>query len=328
MNKILLNFIKKQILITIFSSTLLAAIFMYPTLAPCSAATTTEQISVQSGVYQYCPTYIDGVILYCSNEANPWQVKDGIYIDGKRVLTTTPDSWDSVQVCDPTVVAGNFTYNNKSYKYLMAYLGCATYDCTNNEIGFAVSNNLYKWTKVSKIVAAPNDGSWGVGQPSLLNYNGAIYLFYTSGTVDKTTTYVEQLDCTNLNEIKHLGQKEITCNYDYISNADFAFTEDDYIYMICDTHPFPTGALNFVSAEQSIYMAQWDGTLDGFEKVNWDLLTKIGNKITGHERNHNGCFVRNKFGELITNQVYVTTADSIGTWSENLYTYRFRLFNF
>ena len=275
-----------------------------------------------SGVYKYCPTCINGQVLYCSNAETPGEVKDGIYLNNKKVLGTTKGAWDSVQVCDPSVVAGDFSYKNESYKYLMAYLGCATYDCTANEIGFAVSNDLKNWEKTGRVVSAVRDGCWGVGQPSLLNYNGSIYLFYTSGTTAETTTYVERLDCSDLTSVRHMGKTKITCSYDFISNADFAYS-NGYLYMTCDTHPFPSGALDFISSVQSVYSAPWDGSFDSLSSMNWEKIGSIGQSTTGHERNHNGCFFRDEYGGLESEMLYVTTADSVGSWSENLYTYRF-----
>ena len=279
------------------------------------------------GIYKYCPTSIAGAVLYCSNLATPGEVKDGICYNDEKVLSTSSGAWDSVQVCDPSVIEGDFTYEGNTYRYLMAYLGCATYDCTANEVGFAVSNNLQSWHKTGKVVSAARDGYWGVGQPSLINYNGNIFLFYTSGTASQTTTYVEQLDCSDLGNVQRLGKKHITCNYDYISNADFAY-DDEMLYMTCDTHPFPSGALDFISAKQSVYCAPWDGSLDSLESMSWDRIAQIGAGDTGHERNHNGCFSRDGYGRLASRTLYVSTADSIGSWSQNLYTYRFTTVGF
>ena len=292
--------------------------------------TTRKEVKLDSelkNVYKYCPTSLNGNVLYCSNEETPGEVKDGIYLNDKKVLGTTKGSWDSVQVCDPSVVAGEFTYQCNSYKYLMAYLGCSTYDCTVNEIGFALSNDLYNWTKTGKVVSAVRDGCWGVGQPSLLNYEGDIFLFYTSGTTAETTTYVEKLDCSDLGNITRLGKQKITCSYDFISNADFAYANGT-LYMTCDTHPFPAGAQNFISAVQSVYSASWDGSIESLGNMNWQKVASIGSSVTGHERNHNGCFVRDEYGGLTSNTIYVTTADAVGSWSDNLYTYRFTAVNF
>jgi hypothetical protein len=280
-----------------------------------------------SQVYKYCPTCINGVIFYCSNESTPGQVKDGIFSDGIRVLTTTKGAWDSAQVCDPTVVEGDFSYKGNSYRYLMGYLGCATLDCTANEIGFAVSNDLRQWTKTGRVIEAKRDGFWGVGQPSLINYDGTTYLFYTSGTREATTSYVEQLDCSDLENVQRLGKQQITCSYDIISNADFAY-DNGTLYMTCDTHPFPDGPLNFISAAQSVYQAPWDGTLTSLGNMNWERIAQIDSDTTGHKRNHNGCFYRDSLGQLTGRTLYVTTADEIGSFTDNLFTYRFTAFAF
>ncbi len=113
--------------------------------------------SNKSGVYNYCPTCISNGhtldIWYCANE-NSYSVRDSImyrsvtildnestYSDEKVVLRSTPNSWDSYHVCDPSVIEGNFSYNGQSYKYLMAYLGCSSTDNQDNKIGIAVSNS-------------------------------------------------------------------------------------------------------------------------------------------------------------------------------------------
>ena len=275
-----------------------------------------------ANIYKYCPTSINGTVLYCSNEATPGQVKDGIYIGGSRVLTTSSGSWDSVQVCDPTVIQGDFYYQGSNYCYLMAYLGCATYDCTANEVGLAVSNNLWSWTKVGRAIGAAHDGFWGVGQPSLISYNGNIILFYTSGTASCTTTYARQLLSTNLDSILLSDAARITVPGDFVSNADFAFSGNT-LYMTCDTHPFPSGSLNFISGVQSVYSGTWDGTLSGLSSIGWSKVAAIGGETTGHKRNHNGCFVRDGYGGLSSREIYVSVADEVGNWSANLYTYRF-----
>lgn len=278
----------------------------------------------QSQVYKYCPTCINGNILYCSNENNAGKVKDGIYLNGTQVLSTTVGSWDSAQVCDPTVVAGNFSYNGNNYTYLMAYLGCTTDDCTNNEIGFAVSNDLYNWTKTGKVISCIGDGFWGVGQPSLMNIknDGIVNLFYTSGTAVKTTTYVECINCNDLNRIAFLGHAEITTSYDFISNADFAYS-DGYLYMTCDTHPFSEGPLNFITDKQTIYKAPWDSSFETLGMLDWQIEAYVGIEQTGYSKNHNACFARDGIGNLSSRTAYVSTASEVGDFLDNLFTYNF-----
>lgn len=293
------------------------------TEAEAECAETVEEIKQ---IYKYCPTAINGTILYCSNESNPGEIKDGIYLGGTKVLSTTDGSWDSAQVCDPSVVSGNFAFNGCSYTYLMAYLGCTTYDSTNNEIGLAVSNDLYNWVKVGKIVSCAGDGFWGVGQPSVMNINGDgnIYLFYTSGTAAKTTTYVQSLNCSDLNNIVLQGTAEITTAYDFISNADFAYNSSDgCLYMTCDTHPFGGTSLNFISDKQTIYKAAWDKSFDSLNSLDWQIEATIGIEKTGYTKNHNACFSRDGYGNLFGRMIYTSIASEVGDFMQNLCTYNY-----
>lgn len=286
----------------------------------------TETVEEVKQIYKYCPTAINGTILYCSNESNPGEIKDGIYLGGTKVLSTTEGSWDSAQVCDPSVISGNFAFNGCSYTYLMAYLGCTTYDSTNNEIGLAVSNDLYNWVKVGKIISCAGDSFWGVGQPSVMNVNGDgnIYLFYTSGTAAKTTTYVQSLNCSDLNNIVLQGTAEITTAYDFISNADFAYnTADGCLYMTCDTHPFGGTSLNFISDKQTIYKATWDKSFDSLNSLDWQIETTIGIEKTGYMKNHNACFSRDGYGNLFGRTIYTSIASEVGDFMQNLCTYNY-----
>ena len=60
-------------------------------------------------------------------------------VEEKVVLapSTTSDEWDSVHVCDPFVIGGDYHYKNTDYYYAMLYLGCNTLDNSKNEIGIA-----------------------------------------------------------------------------------------------------------------------------------------------------------------------------------------------
>ena len=105
--------------------------------------------------YNYCPSIkIEGKdmhVYYCTNEF--WgNITDYVgyrtgkvinkklhFKDEELVLAPTPDTWDLRHVCDPSVIKGEFKYEDETYSYLMAYLGCVPSDCTLNETGIAVS---------------------------------------------------------------------------------------------------------------------------------------------------------------------------------------------
>ena len=156
------------------------------------------------------------------------------------VLGPTPGSlteWE--QTCDPCVIAGEFTYNEEEYSYLMAYLSCATRDNNYNHICFAVANDpMGPWQKCEDInpflrydgpAAEYFDGDetrvpadmqitvggeiyWGYGQPSMINTDksskilllySVIKPFYENGSWYRGTyTYAVRGDFSDLNDIR------------------------------------------------------------------------------------------------------------------------------
>lgn len=343
-NTTLRNKLAKSIL------TLAVAVMTTASVVAPSTAATPNLFNASAGIYNYCPTSIDygnntGIVAYCTNTRSS-VVVDSIAVRGitngqagaqSIILSPTPGAWDSAHVCDPSIVAGNFTYNGTAYTYLMAYLGCNTLDNQMNQVGFAVSNSPTSgWVKcdaVNPVVRHSYDASqpgfqWGVGQPSLINLDGQgnILLFYTSGTYNETCTYVQQLNVSDINNIVNNGTAKVTNNGtgDFISNGDFAAYGND-LYVACDTHPFAAGVLGNISNTESIYKMSLSSLYDlnGMANGTWELVTRIGGETTGHTKNHNGCFVTNAYGSLTENTTaLVTVADELGDFASSLWTYR------
>ena len=151
----------------------------------------------KDGIYNYCPSVLeeaDGTryLYYCTNR-NPYEIidyigcrrgtpnEDGSYTYGEEtiVLEPTAGTWDAHHTCDPSVVKGDFTYKGQSYRYLMAYLGCTSYDNQDNEIGFAVANDpMGPFVKIADTPTIPyvrkgDAWQWGVGQASLVSVRRA-----------------------------------------------------------------------------------------------------------------------------------------------------------
>ncbi len=127
--------------------------------APDNANTAAPLFQPAAGeYYNYCPSVMeleDGTryTYYCTNGASGNITDyiavrkgtpngDGSYAWGaeQTVLAPTAGTWDARHVCDPSVIAGAFSYNGTDYSYLMAYLGCDT-DFNDNEIGLAVATS-------------------------------------------------------------------------------------------------------------------------------------------------------------------------------------------
>lgn len=304
------------------------------------------------GVYNYCPSVVvdDTVgIYYCSNSES-YVIEDSIFYrelenDFKpiEVLSSTSGSWDSVHVCDPSVVEGNFKYDGIDYKYLMSYLGCSTTNNQQNQIGLAVSNSKDSgWIKVGStpLVQCSYDSSksnyfqWGVGQPSLISIGeGIVLLFYTEGTWCKTSTKCAMYDLSDLNNIVYYATVDVSnegllqrdgVTQDFLSNGDFALT-DDRLYVVCDVHPFGDGVLNCVPRESKVYSTLVsDDLLSSIENAEW----VVEGTLSDFDRNHNCGLMRDVYGRLYDNFVIQSFGLESSDFVNSLWTYRMWLTDF
>lgn len=166
---------------------------------------------------------------------NVWYWSEKNYVLGPTIGSRT----EGEQTCDPNVIGGNFRYDGKVYKYLMAYLACATRDNNYNHVCLAVADDpMGPWKKCEKInplicydgpaaeycggdedlvpddmkVTAGSEIHWGYGQPSMINTDkkGKVLMFYSTikpfkgdnGWFRGTYTSVARYDFSDLNDIK------------------------------------------------------------------------------------------------------------------------------
>ena len=296
---------------------------------------------VTGDYYVYAPSVIkEGNIyhvFYCSN-AQEGKIKDSIYYrrcvsTGSGFVYSEPmqvlsagEGWDSMHVCDPSVTMGDFVYRNNSYKYLMAYLGCSSNDNQDNKIGFALSNNCENWVKVENLCIAEDFDvqsdafQWGVGQPSVLMMDGRLLVFYTSGSADLTCEKIKVYESGNFDQLRE--EAAFTINNmegDFISNADYAWNGSQFV-MVCDRHPFSDGALKDVSDASDLYVAD----LSSYEELSvceWKYVADIDSDVTGYDKNHNACLVKDWNGNYQSEAV-VTVATQKKRYLKSLWTYR------
>lgn len=297
--------------------------------------------SLTGEYYVYAPSVIkEGDIyhvFYCSN-AHAGKIKDSIYY--RRCVRTTNgfayskpvavlsagEGWDSMHVCDPSVTAGNFIYQHHSYKYLMAYLGCSSTDNQDNKIGFALSNDCVNWVKVENFCIAEEFDEqsdvfqWGVGQPSVLTADGKLFLFYTSGSADITCEKIKIYEDGNFDQLRESGNFTINNMIgDFISNADYAWNGSQLV-MICDRHPFSEGTLSDISDSSDIYTADI-ATYEDLAACEWKHVASIDADVTGFDKNHNACLVKDWKGGY-QGEVVATIATQKQRYIKSLWTYR------
>lgn len=311
----------------------------------------------KDGIYNYCPSVLeeaDGTryLYYCTNRESYKIIDyigcrrgtrnaDGSYTYGAEtvVLAPTAGAWDAHHTCDPSVVRGDFTYKGQSYRYLMAYLGCTSYDNQDNEIGFAVANDpMGPFVKIADTPTIPyvREGDawqWGVGQASLVSRDkgSRVYVFYTEGTATRTHEFVDEWDFADLENPVRLSHTDLattglttrTGGGDYIGNADFAYDADsNSFYMATDSHPYPSDEPNYIT--EYFRVAYFAG--DDVTRVRWNELEHIGPAETGFARNHNVGLVRDAYGWLPGGNsltVYYTGADkgANALWTYRLHAY-------
>lgn len=306
---------------------------------------------INQNFYNYCPTIMiensnTMHIWYCSNK-DSGKVTDYVAYrkgtltsDGKwtfsekeYALAPTEGTWDQVHVCDPSVIKGTFTYNSEEYSYLMAYLGCNTYNCTINEVGIAVSKTPNgPFIKIDEINPIANfkqaieehdnstewKNSWGYGQPSLVSIDkmGKVMLFYTAGTPKSTHTIAEEWDLTNLNqptklssvELSSIGVTNASGGVDCINNADFAYDPTSkHLICIKEDSPYPTnGNVDWITGSNTLLYMELDQdetspmhTIITNKTKSWASFYKITKSTTGYERNHNMGLITDEYGWVL-----------------------------
>lgn len=307
----------------------------------------------KDGIYNYCPSVLeeaDGTryLYYCTNRESYKIIDyigcrrgtrnaDGSYTYGAEtvVLAPTAGAWDAHHTCDPSVVRGDFTYKGQSYRYLMAYLGCTSYDNQDNEIGFAVANDpMGPFVKIADTPTIPyvREGDawqWGVGQASLVSRDkgSRVYVFYTEGTATRTHEFVDEWDFADLENPIRLSHTDLattglttrTGGGDYIGNADFAYDADsNSFYMATDSHPYPSDEPNYIT--EYFRVAYFAG--DDVTRVRWNELEHIGPAETGFARNHNVGLVRDAYGWLPGGNSLTVYYTGAGKGANALWTYR------
>jgi len=267
---------------------------------------------------------------------------------GKSVLAPgTTDSWDGYHTCDPSIVYGPFTYQGNTYDYAMFYLGYDKTQVKKNQIGIAFSNSLTNggsWVKASNNPIIPyvdpisGNSWWGVGQPSAINVNGIIWLFYTVGDSYGTRIEYVTLDPKNpfiLSSSKKVtikGIKTIQGTDDWLNNADFAYIKDkDSFLIIRDKHltnsVISEGVPNYISSAVEVAIIP----KSEIETGTWITFGVINNSLSGFLRNHNAGIIRDKNGEAyLPNLDFIFTVSCAGNscnnkipeWSYDLYQIR------
>ena len=326
--------------------------------------------------YNYCPSLkveSDEInVFYCTNKdwANVTDYvgyRRGKMIDGtlkfqdeRLVLSPTPNTWDQRHTCDPTVIKGEFQYNNEKYEYLMAFLGCIPSDCTLNETGIAVSHSYNgPWIKcndnrddgkpINPIVPYSDfdcaKNSWGTGQPSLLSVDkkGKVLLLTTVGCKSGSFMDVREYDFSNINNYQLLRQSKVFTDgvegtNKRVNNGDYCYDEvSKRFYMAKGRSPFGSDAQtpNFIADTADLYYVNASGYdnpfdifFDNSRTEPWHLVGSVDKTVSGYPRNHNVGIVTDEYGRMYKNDriCMAFTSSQYGSASVMTYLKTYRIF--
>jgi Concanavalin A-like lectin/glucanases superfamily len=284
-----------------------------------------EVYNPSGNIYSYAPSVIvDGStehIWTCHNR-DDGVIKDYIY-DTKRVngtvvssvpvLTASASGWDSVHNCDPSVVRSTVNYNGTTYNYAMFYLGNDVNSSSHNYIGVAFAQDIAgPWTKYpNPLLSPPNNGSWGVGQPSVTSIDGQgrFLLFYTDGTNPNWSippvAYRRDINLGNMSnpvigaavQVTNAGLVGADGSADYLNNYDVAYEGTrDRFFAIREVHPYPTTNPNYIGRNLQLISIEGSSIWNG--GGTWRIEGNINPGTTDFSRNHNGGLKRTPYGSL------------------------------
>lgn len=296
--------------------------------------------NLEQNFYNYCPAFaLENEILhvwYCTNKESgnitdyvgyrQGVLKNNHYVFSEEMLVLDPtkNTWDSRHVCDPAVTKGVFEYKGETYFYLMAYLGCVTDDCCDNETGIALAKNIEgPWVKYDLNPLIPFIGSpdfvrphfhWGYGQPALLSVDGEgkVIIFYNVG-IDRTFTRAELWDLSEVDKPQKLyshdvineGYVNIEGDNDVIGNADFAYDAQNHIlYAVGDMRGKREDDPCYISNALPILKAQLDKRANHsllalfLYPYVWEVLDYVDEKKSGFSKNHNPGILKDAYGRV------------------------------
>ncbi|WP_155987809.1 hypothetical protein [Gorillibacterium massiliense] len=269
-----------------------------------------------------CHNEEDGVI---KDSIYYTRIENGVVAESHPVLQAgATGTWDSFHVCDPTVIAGKFLFQGTEYNYALFYLGNDLNMSAHNQIGVAFATELSgEWVKYpDPIVAYPNDGYWGVGQPSATSVDGQgrLLLFFTKGDAAATGGYRIDMNLRDMSDpvigdavpLTTNGLTDANGQPDWLNNFDITYDPSrDRFIAIRELHPYPSTQPNYIS--ESLQIVSIDGGSVWGGGGTWKVEGVLGSPQTGFPRNHNGGLLRTVNGMLpdpTAVEAYFTDSDA------------------
>lgn len=274
------------------------------------------------------------------------KIVDGVVVDSRSVLQASPaPAWDSFHVCDPSVVAGSFSYQGTKYGLAMFYLGNDLDASAHNQVGVAFANRPEgPWVKLPQpVVTFERTDQWGAGQPTAVKMPGkpgTVLLAYTQGDTS-TRAYAVSIDLKKAEKAKAsaptllptAGLTGTEGAPDYLNGFDLVYDKRGGRFLtVREQHPYPQDNPWWIGPSVQVAAIDADDLMRG--RGSWTPAGDINESLTGFTRNHNAGFARDWQGHLIekgsVTVVFTKSCSSLPTvddqdWSQatcdSLYSY-------
>ncbi|HEY0828218.1 MAG TPA: hypothetical protein VGE40_08985, partial [Bacilli bacterium] len=244
---------KKKLVVT-FVFTFFLSLTIFGTVFADSINYTGIESASRTDSYNYGPTVmIDGAttkMWWCAHNPNHHSAWDGDSIwysskttDGgtwstaQMVMEVSASGWDSLDICDPSVVKGAFAYNGHTYAYAMYYSAAdAAVGPSNTQIGVAFSDNGTTWVKYAAnpiiTYAYFVTGGYGVGMQTAYNSNLSgsnitLAYFDATGSSAQPSFVVTSTDGINFNIG---GRQTLPAPVAGVSIGDIAYSPTEGIW--------------------------------------------------------------------------------------------------
>jgi hypothetical protein len=293
---------------------------------PCEASLTwsapspDDAIPRVPGHYSYAPAVVlDGELerIWMCRNAKPGVVRDHIfYMERSQGSTSAPravlapstdaGAWDSFHTCDPSVVEGEFSLAGEGFRYALFYTGNDVDGIHHCQLGVAFSKTLDfggEWVRAPKpLVAHPDDGTWGVGQPSALSLGGSkVALAYTRAD-PIPHVYIRSVDLADAaapvlgpeRRVSEAGIVGVDGQPDVLTNVDIV-VDGGSVRLLTERHPLPTDMPAGIATSLGLVRMPLEDLLSGAGA--WQEEAVIDRALTGSSRNHNAGFARTIRGE-------------------------------
>ena len=264
---------------------------------------------------------------------------DGYSFTDKETIAVQPsqDGWDKYNIGASDLVAGEFSYNNTAYKYLMAYHANNVVTRKRLQVGFAVSNDLTNWTKVGNKPFISYDyeicgDTDGVCNPSLVNVNGEgnVLLFYSYASSRITETRFVEAKLSSLDapvvsgsiSVAHKGLPLDGLEWATVINADFGYdAAAGEIYLVKDGMVFASQNAKKATLVQLAKIPYADLYK---QEATWTRIASImGLEAGGYTRMHSAALATNENGHMQNDlSIVFTSSVAAQNVSDNSYIWK------